>query len=252
MRSGTYLQIGLLSSLIFMLLCSPVTIGTQGFNLAFAAEGQQPVLECAPNVQSVHDPYERFNRKIFAFNDCVYFHVLKPVAQAYSTCLPAGLRTGVDNGFHNIVFPSRFINCALQGKGNKVLSETARFVINSTMGMAGFIDIAQSSFGIVGYDADFGQTLALWGVKPGPFLMVPILGPFDERDLFGYGVDSAMDPIIWIPADWWVSVTVEAGKYLNRTSLEIGQYEELKKASVDPYVAMREGYMQSRQHLISQ
>jgi phospholipid-binding lipoprotein MlaA len=234
-----------------MLLCSPVTTGTQGFNFAIAAEEQQPEPEAAPNVQKVCDPYERFNRKIFAFNDCVYFHVLKPVALAYSTCLPSALRTAVDNGFRNIVFPSRFINCALQGKWDKVLTETVRFVINSTMGIGGMIDLAQSNFRIAGYDADFGQTLAIWGVQSGPFLMVPILGPFDERDLFGYVVDSAMDPVIWIPADWWVSVTVETWKYLNRISLEIGQYEELKRASLDPYVAMREGYMQSREHLIS-
>lgn len=234
-----------------MLSCSPVAIGTQGFNLAIAAEEQQPEPEAASNVQKVNDPYERFNRKVFGFNDRLYFHVLRPAAVAYSTIVPTDLRSGLNNGFHNIVFPSRFINCAFQGKGDKALTETARFVINTTMGMGGLIDIAQSSFGIAGYDADFGQTLGRWGVKSGPFLMIPLLGPSDARDIVGYGVDSAMDPIIWIPADWWVSSIVETEKYFNRISLEVGQYEELKKASLDPYVAMREGYMQSREHLIS-
>ena len=138
----------------------------------------------------------------------------------------------------------------LQGKADKAGIETVRFVINSTIGLAGMFDIAQTNFGLAGYDPDFGQTLALWGVGSGPFLMIPLLGPSDVRDLFGYAVDSAMDPLFWIPADWWVSFSAETGKYINSTSLRIGEYEELKKASLDPYVAKREAYIQYREHLI--
>jgi phospholipid-binding lipoprotein MlaA len=251
MRRGGYFHVALISSLIFTLLCSPIMLGTPRFDLAIAAVEQPQESEGSSNAQKVYDPYERFNRKVFEFNDSVYFHVLKPAAVAYAAVLPQDFRTGLKNGFHNLVFPARFINCVLQCKLDKAGIETARFVINSALGMAGMLDIAQNCFQIQGYDADFGQTLALWGVCSGPFLIIPILGPYDERDFVGFMADSAMDPLFWFPADWWVSLAAQTGKFMNRISLEIGQYDELKKASLDPYVAMRDGYMQYREHLIS-
>jgi phospholipid-binding lipoprotein MlaA len=226
-------------------------IGTPGLGVALAAVEQPPGPEGPSNGRNVNDPYESFNRKVFDFNDTVYFHVLKPVAVFYSIYLPPDLRTGVKNGFHNLVFPSRVVNCVLQGKVDRAAIEIIRFVINSTMGLVGMFDIAQTNFKLTGYEADFGQTLALWGVRSGPYLVIPLLGPSDERDFVGFGVDSVMDPLFWIPADWWVSLVAQTGKFINRTSLEIGQYEELKKASLDPYVAMRDGYIQYREHYIS-
>ncbi len=251
MRCGRYFRVGLISSLIFTMLCSPIMIGTPGLTFALAAEEQPAEPEGPSNGQKVYDPYERLNRKVFEFNDRVYFHVLKPVAVVYAACLPSDLRTGFKNGFHNLVFPSRFVNCVLQGKIDKALNEAARFVINSTMGIGGLLDIALTQFKLAGYDADFGQTLALWCVGSGPFLIIPLLGPSDARDFVGFGVDSAMDPLFWIPAEWWVSFSAQTVKFINYTSLEIGQYEDLKKASLDPYVAMRDGYIQYREHLIS-
>jgi len=251
MRRGRYFWVASISSLIFTMLFSPMVIGASRFNVALAAEEQPPGPEGPSNGQKVNDPYEHFNRKVFEFNDSVYFHVLKPVAVIYSAYLPPDVRTGVKNGFHNLVFPARFVNCVLQGKIDKAGSETARFILNSTMGLAGLFDIAQTNFALTGYDADFGQTLALWGVGSGPFLVIPLLGPSNERDFAGFGVDSVMDPLFWVPVQWWVSFTVQSEKFINRTSLAIGQYEEVKKASVDPYVAIRDGYIQYREHFIS-
>jgi phospholipid-binding lipoprotein MlaA len=251
MRSGGYFKVALISSFIFALLCSPIVIGTPGLGVALAAVEQPPGPESPSNGQSVNDPYESSNRKVFDFNDSVYFHVLKPVAVFYAYCLPLDFRTGLKNGFHNLVFPARVVNCLLQGKVDKAGIEIVRFVINSTTGLVGFIDIAQANFKLAGYDADFGQTLALWGVGSGPYLVIPLLGPSNERDFLGFGVDSVMDPLFWLPIDWWVSFTAQTGKFINRTSLEIGQYEDLKKASLDPYVAVRDGYMQYREHFIS-
>jgi phospholipid-binding lipoprotein MlaA len=198
----------------------------------------------------VNDPYEHFNRGVFDFNDSLYFNVLKPVARGYSALLPADIREAIRNGFHNLVFPSRFINFVLQGKGDKAANEAIRFVINSTMGMAGLIDVAQAGCHLENHESDFGQTLALWCVGSGPFLIIPVLGPSNPRDFFGFGVDSAMDPLFWIPGEWWVSLSAQTGKFVNRTSLEIGQYEELKKASLDPYIAMRDAYIQYRLHIL--
>ena len=249
MRSGKCLQVGLTSFLIFTLLSSPFVTCTSRFNTAFGAAEQTIEPEGLPNGHEVNDPYERLNRKVFEFNDRVYFYGLKPAATVYAAALPLDLRKGIKNGFHNLVFPSRFVNSVLQGKADKAGIETVRFVINSTIGLAGLFDVAQTNFGLAGYDPDFGQTLALWGAGSGPFLMIPLLGPSDVRDLFGYAVDSVMDPLFWIPADWWVSFSAETGKYINRASLRIGEYEELKKASLDPYVAEREAYIQYREHL---
>jgi phospholipid-binding lipoprotein MlaA len=250
MKRGRYFGVGLISSFIFALLCFPIVIGTQGPGVVLAAGDQTPEPECQSNAQAVNDPYEKLNRKIFDFNDCVYFNVLKPAATYYSVVVPLDLRTGISNGFKNIVFPARFINCVLQGKFDKAGIQVVRFVINTTTGLVGMLDIAQSNFHIAGYEVDFGQTLALWGVQSGPYLVIPLLGPSNERDLVGFGADSVMDPLFWIPADWWISWTVEFEKFINRVSLEVGQYEEIKKASLDPYIAVRDGYMQYREHFI--
>ncbi len=142
--------------------------GKSGFNLALASTEQTAGPEEAQNGQKVNDPYEHFNRQVFDFNDSLYFHVLKPAARVYSVFLPTDLRVGIKNGFHNLLFPSRFVNFLLQRKGEKAGYELIRFVINSTFGMAGLIDIAQARFLIENQEADFGQTLAIWGVDIRP------------------------------------------------------------------------------------
>jgi phospholipid-binding lipoprotein MlaA len=251
MKSGGYFKLVLLSSLIFALLCSLTPIGAPGPVVTLAAVDQPPEEEGPPTGHKMNDPFESWNRKVFDFNDGLYFHVIKPVAEVYSHCLPLDLRVGLKNGFYNLVFPGRFINCILQGKIDKASIQVARFVINSALGIAGLIDIAQHKFKIPPYDVDFGQTLALWGLGSGPYLVIPVLGPSDERDLVGLGADGAMDPMFWFPVDWWVSFVATTDKYLNKASLEIGQYEEVKKASLDPYVAVRDGYIQYREHFIS-
>ncbi len=244
---GRYLEVGLISFLIFTFLNSPIVAGKSGFNTALAA-GEQTV-EQEEVQKNVNDPYENLNRRVFDFNDDLYFYVLKPAAVVYSAFLPTDFRGSIRNGFHNLVFPSRFINFVLQGKGEYAANEAARFVINSTLGFAGLFDFAQTQFRLENHESDFGQTLARWGVGSGPFLMIPGLGPSDPRDFFGFGVDTVLDPLFWLPGPWWVSFSVESGKFLNTTSLEIGRYEELKKASLDPYVAMRDAYIQYRAHI---
>jgi phospholipid-binding lipoprotein MlaA len=251
MRRGTRFEIGLISLLLFIFWSSPFMSAESGFHTALAAAEQSVEPEGAPNGLKVYDPNEQLNRKIFEFNDQLYFYVFKPVGKAWSAVVPAFVRGAIRSGFHNLIFPSRFINFVLQGKIDKAANETARFVINSTIGFAGLRDIAQSDFKLPGYESDFGQTLALWGVGSGAYLVIPVLGPSNPRDLVGFAADSAMDPLNWIPTVWWVTFTAQTGKFVNYTSLHIGEYEELKKASVDPYIAMRDGYVQYREHMIS-
>ncbi len=247
---GKYLEIGLISFLILAFLSTPVMTSGSGFNMALAAAQQVAGPEGDQNELKVNDPYEHSNRQVFDFNDSLYFNVFKPVARVYSACIPVEFREAIRNGFHNLVFPSRFINFVLQGKGDKAVNELIRFVLNSSIGLAGLFDFAQDTFALQNHESDFGQTLALWGLGSGPFLVIPVLGPSNPRDFFGFAVDTAMDPLCWAPWDWWVSFSVETGKYVNRTSLQIGQYEELKKASLDPYIAMRDAYIQYREHIM--
>jgi phospholipid-binding lipoprotein MlaA len=251
MSGRRYFQFGLLYFLVFTFLFFSMMIGTTGFNAAIAAGEEAIESEATYSALKVNDPFEKFNREIFKFNDRTYFYVLKPTATVYAAIFPPGFRTSVRNGFHNLVFPSRFVNSVLQGKGNRAGTETARFVINSTMGLAGLFDVAETHCGIIGQEADFGQTLALWGVDAGPFLIIPLLGPSDVRDIFGYGVDSVMDPIFWIPMEWWVGLAVSAGNIINKFSLRLGEYEDFKKASFDPYISMREAYMHHRANQIA-
>jgi len=248
---GWCLRVGLICFLIFTLPGSPILTGDSGCSLALAASEQTVGSEGASNTQKVYDPNEQLNRKVFDFNDHLYFYVLKPAAQVYAAYLPPSVRESIRNGFHNLVFPSRFINFVLQGKGDRAVNEVVRFLINSTLGLGGLFDFAQSYFKLENYESDFGQTLAVWGVGPGAFLMIPVLGPSNPRDFFGFAVDSTMDPLFWFPVQWWVSFSAQTGKYVNRTSLRIGEYEEFKKASLDPYIAMRDAYIQYREHFVS-
>ncbi len=251
MRSGKGLQIGAISVLVVSFLFSSLVTCTPGSNIAFATteEAIGPAVSPAQTHQ-VCDPYEGFNRKVFKFNDVVYLRVLKPVSKAYSTVVPCRVRKSIDNGFHNLAFPSRFINSTLQGKLGQAGTEMARFIVNSSIGIGGLFDVAHAKFGLSGHAADFGQTLGLWGAGPGPFLMIPILGASDVRDLVGFGPDKAMDPLIWIPTGQLVRFAVSTERGLNGIPSSLAHYEKLKAASLDPYVAVRDGYMQHREHLI--
>src|SRR5690606_25501107 len=134
------------------------------------------------------DPWERYNRAVFSFNETVDRYTLKPVAQAYRAVMPDLGERAVSNFFSNLSEPRNLINNILQGKGEGALITTARFLFNSTFGLGGLIDVA-SSFDLPEQDEDFGQTLGAWGVDSGPFLMLPFLGPSTVRDAGGFAVD---------------------------------------------------------------
>lgn len=248
MTKSRRLLVGLIFFLIFTFLHFATMTGTVGFSTALAAFQPRVAPQAGEGaIAKVNDPYEHLNREVFRLNDRLYFHVVKPIAGAYSF-LPLGFRRAVQNGFHNLVFPSRFINFVLQGKAMRAGNEVTRFVINSALGVGGLFDVAQTRLGLQNHESDFGQTLGIWGVRPGAFLMIPALGPSDERDLVGYAVDSVTDPLFWLPGAWWISIPPQVGREVNNASLKIGEYEAFKKASLDPYAAMRNGYVQYRAH----
>jgi len=197
------------------------------------------------------DPLEKMNRAIFVFNDKLYFWFLKPVSQIYGIFVPPGVRTCIKNGFDNLRFPTRFLNNLLQWKFREAGLETERFLINSTMGLGGLFEVASMHFNLnPPHTEDTGQTLGFYGLKPGFYLVLPFWGPSSLRDTFGLAGDAALSPLFWIPGELWMGIPLRAGEAINDTSLRIGEYEEFKKAALDPYVSMRQGWLQYRRNEI--
>ena len=195
--------------------------------------------------ESIADPLEPVNRAFFVFNDKAYFWVMKPVARGYRAVVPQGVRLSVRNFFSNLGTPARFANNLLQGKLKGAGAELLRFVINSTIGMAGFFDPARTGFDIERRDEDLGQTLGRYGLGQGFYIVWPILGPSTARDTVGLAGDYLADPLTYI-GDPLIESGVRAYKTENEISLSIGDYEDMKRSSLDPYAAVRDAYVQNR------
>jgi phospholipid-binding lipoprotein MlaA len=189
------------------------------------------------------------NRGIFVVNDGLDRHVIEPVSAAWDWMLPDFAQRGLRRAFDNLRFPIVFFNNLLQWKPVVAGESVARFLLNSTVGLAGFLDPA-AAIGIERRDEDFGQTLGWWGVPAGPFLMLPLLGPSNVRDGVGLIVDSALRAIgFFIP--FWASVGMAGVDTLNRRSLIRDQIEAEREAAVDWYAAVRSAYTQYREALVS-
>lgn len=196
-------------------------------------------------LQTIPDPIEGFNRAMFGFNDALYFYIFKPIGLGLSFILPEPVRVAIRNFFYNLRFPMRFINCLLQFKFEGAGSELARFIINSTAGVAGFFDIAGKA-GLKNYDEDTGQTLGYWGLGNGFYLNIPFFGPSSLRDGIGLIADGFMWPPAYLDPFWW-AIAIRTVEAVNNVSLTIGEYEALKEAALDPYVAVRDAYYQYRE-----
>ncbi len=194
----------------------------------------------------INDPIEPWNRWMFGVNDVLYFWVLKPTAQGYKVIIPEPGRIGILNFFHNITTPVRLVNCMLQGKFHSAGNEVNRFVINTTWGVLGIWDPAMKKGKIEPAAEDFGQTLAVYGLDNGCYLVWPLLGPSTLRDSVGMGGDYFLNPTFYVEDDE-ARISISVVNVLNKTSLHIGEYEAFKAAAVDPYIGMREAYVQYRQ-----
>ena len=204
------------------------------------------------DVKLIPDPWIEMNRGLYVFNDRLYFWLLKPVARGYGFIIPEELRQAIRNAFYNIRFPVRFINCLLQGKFRKSGYEFGQFFINTTAGCLGLLNPAANYPDLQPSREDMGQTFAVWGFGSGAYLMLPFLGPASLRDGLGRIGDIFLDPIWWLFDDIWVSIAIRAGETVNDTSLRIGEYEALKEAALDPYVAIRNAWVQNRNKLIAE
>ncbi len=194
-----------------------------------------------PAVPPLPDPFEGVNRAFFGFNDKMYFWVLRPAARAYKAVVPRPARVKVGNAFGNLGAPGRSLCCLLQGDLKGSGNELARFGVNTTVGVLGLGDPAKHWLKINVRNEDFGQTLGYWGLGMGSYANFPILGPGCTRDTVGWVVDAALNPLTYLPG-------VGLASQINKTSLTLGEYEDFKKATLDPYVAMRDAYNQHRRH----
>jgi phospholipid-binding lipoprotein MlaA len=199
-----------------------------------------------------YDPWESFNEKMFTFNYNLDKHVLKPVAKGYNFVVPDELQRMIDRGFINITFVPRFVNNLLQAKWSGAGRELARFLINSTVGIGGLWDMAKQEFGIEPSKEDFGQTLGVWGVGPGPFLVLPFMAPMTVRDGIGLGVDTAMDPLSYLIPFIWERLVMRVVNMVNDRSLNLEVFEGVEETTVDLYTAVRNAYLQRRARQIKE
>jgi phospholipid-binding lipoprotein MlaA len=217
--------------------------------LSYAMEMAEVV---TPGDDFESDPWESFNEKMFWFNrEVLDRYLLKPAATAWDFVLPDGVQRGIHNAFDNLKVVQRIVNNALQLKFTGAAKEVARFTINSTVGLVGFFDVAKDGFGIEQSDEDMGQTFGVWGMGPGPYLVLPFLPPLTVRDGIGYALDAAMTPIYYfIP--WYASIGAGATDIVNERSLNLDRFERVAESTIDLYSAVRNAYLQRRAAAIKQ
>jgi phospholipid-binding lipoprotein MlaA len=194
------------------------------------------------------DPWERMNRGTFRFNEGADRWVVEPIAKGIDFVLPDPVERSIRKFFDNSMIPIHFGNALLQFKPVSAVEDLARFVINTTIGVAGFFDPA-TDFGLEAHREDFGQTLGFWGVPPGPYLVLPLLGPSNPRDTVGLIADSASLVYPWF-VPLYVSSAIGVGRQLNLRSLALDEIAAERKAALDYYVAVRNAYMSYRENQI--
>ncbi|MFO0417210.1 MAG: VacJ family lipoprotein [Pseudomonadota bacterium] len=210
---------------------------------------------CAP--EEPYDPIEPVNRAIFDFNDTLDIHVLEPVARAYRNNMPDPVRIGIGNFFDNLRYPSYLVSDIIQGKFEQALDHTGRFLINTTVGVLGFMDIAKD-WGLPDHREDFALGLAYHGVPAGPYLVIPFLGPSSVRDGVGLIVDGFLDPIGWVgytSLSSGTKVAIAASalgiKVVHTRSGLLQAIEAAKEGAVDYYLFAQGAYYQHRHGLLT-
>jgi phospholipid-binding lipoprotein MlaA len=208
-----------------------------------------PGATSATTDDETQDPFEPFNRAMFGFNEKFDQWLLKPAAQGYTWILPGVVRQGIGNFFSNLLQPRVMVNDLLQGKVAQSGRDTGRFLINSTVGLLGFVDVA-TNVGLDPADEDWGQTFAVWGMGEGPYFVWPIIGPRSLLDTVGFGFDWLSNPITYIPnktVEWslWGIDIVDMRSRLLPSDAVIEQ-----AAGEDKYVFIREAYRQRRRNLV--
>jgi phospholipid-binding lipoprotein MlaA len=195
-----------------------------------------------------NDPWEGFNRGIFWFNEKADIYVLRPVAVGWDFVMPDLVQTAIKNIFSNARFPIIFVNDLLQAKPIEAGEDLGRFLLNTTVGIGGIWDPAKK-VGLAGNDEDFGQTLGYWGVPPGPYLVLPFLGPSSPRGTVGFAVDSATVPYSFFVA-WYIPISVTATRMVSTRARYIEEIDENRRTALDYYSFQRNAYVSYRENLV--
>jgi phospholipid-binding lipoprotein MlaA len=208
------------------------------------------------NITVIADPAEPVNRGTFWFNHQLYKFVLRPVSRAYDFVLPQPVRTSVYNVYDNLEFPVRFVNNLLQLNFKRSELETEKFLVNSVAGVGGFFRVSDHIPSLANVPpADTGQTFAKWGIGHGPYIVVPFLGPRSARDIVGVVGDYALNPVTWVSlggASAATSLAITCPNSMRSVNSRLKAYDAATQNAIDPYVAIRSGYVQYRQKAASQ
>jgi phospholipid-binding lipoprotein MlaA len=208
----------------------------------------------------VPDPLYGWNMVWFSFNDVFYGVLMRPLARGYAVVMPEIVRTGLANAYSNFTFPIRFVNSLLQLNFVKASREFGRFMLNSTLGVGGLMDVAKSDPNLQPGNEDFGQTLGHYGMGEGFYIVWPLLGPSDLRDSFGLAGDALANPLTWIFGPWtmygdynpWYwSYIIKAGDVFNRLPVILEDYDAITKPAIEPYSAVKDAYIQYRRNAVA-
>jgi phospholipid-binding lipoprotein MlaA len=190
------------------------------------------------------------NRGLFWVNHQLYTFVLRPVSKVYTTVVPKPVRNVVHNVYENVEYPVRVVNHVLQGKFDRADLETRKFVVNTVGGLGGIIKLSDRFPSLVDIpSADTGQTFAKWGIGHGPYIVLPVIGPRSARDTVGMAGDYALNPISWLPFGpiaEGVSLAISAPNGVRNLNNRMEVYDASTKDAIDPYIAVRSGYVQYR------
>ena len=210
-------------------------------------------------VKEVFDPLYGYNKFMTNVNDNLYIYILKPVSNGYKAVVHVKIRDSVNNFFHNILYPIRFVNNILQGKFSNAVEETQRFTLNTTIGLFGFFDPADKYYKLKKHNEDFGQTLGYYGIGSGFHIVLPILGSSNLRDVISIYPDSYLNPGIYIDERSWNlvknrdhSLLLKGYQTINHTSTNGNQYDNLRKDAVELYPFLRDVYEQYRDNQIKE
>ncbi len=210
--------------------------------------------EYATTTADVSDPLEKLNRGTFWVNDQLYTFILRPISKGYTLIIPRPVRKGIDNVFENVKYPVRVVNCTLQGKFKRAGQETGKFVVNTVAGVGGIFRPAENIPALANLpDEDTAQTFGKWGIPPGPYLVLPMLGPSSLRDGVGLVGDYALNPVNW-PYLWWYGsrskhdwvIVPPLANTLRSTPAQMDKYDTITQDAVDPYLSARSAYSQNR------
>ena len=205
----------------------------------------------AGSERSPSDPWESFNRSVFAFNEGLDDYLLKPITKGYRFILPKPAQQGIDNFFGNYRDIYTSANNLLQGNFSMAFSDLMRVVVNTIFGLGGFIDMATPG-GLEKHKADFGQTFGVWGIPSGPYVVLPIFGPSSVRDTFGTAADLETDYLFRLLPDVALRNSLTALRVVNARNTYFEAGDLLEGAAIDKYTFTRDAYIQRRQYQIDQ